>query len=108
MSLKQRMKPEFYGDLVDAWRVIGLSEEVIATYIGKSIEEATKLHEGICPQCGAAIARYVDYTRQQGSKGDMPGAWVQYRCSTQPPIGELRAAGVCDFMIDLVEGVAAS
>ena len=38
----------------------------------------------------------------------MPGEWVMYRCSTQPPPGTLRPDDVCDFMVDFIEGEEAN
>ncbi len=106
-SLEARCRSEFYDVLRARWRELGLSEKAIASNIARQMNEAENLLRGRCPQCGSKINRYVDYQKQQGSH-EIPGAWVQYRCSTQPPPGSLRPAGVCDFMVDLVEGEAAS
>jgi hypothetical protein len=78
-------------------------EESIAAEIEARIKEAQMLLDGKCPSCGAPIARYVDRERQHGPSG-MPGVWVQYRCSTQPPPGQRRLANACSYMIDLKEG----
>lgn len=107
-SLALRMKPEFYEELRAGLARMGVQSTAIDRQIAESIREATALYNGLCPQCGQPSARYVDHERQQGEKGDMPGGWVQYRCSTAPAPGTIRPEGVCDFMVDLVEGEAAS
>lgn len=107
-TLGLRTKPEFYVDLIKAYERMNLTKAEVDAIITENIREATELLAGKCPKCGAPSTRTVDQSRQQGEKGDMPGGWVQYRCSTQPPIGQLRALGVCDFMVDFVEGEAAS
>lgn len=106
-SLVQRTYRKFYDDLETRLREAGASEADIVKQIDASILEAKSLLEGKCPKCGAPISRSVDHKRQQGEHS-MPGGWVQYRCSTQPPIGQVRPPDVCDFMVDLVEGEAAS
>jgi len=107
-SLELQTQPAYYHEFAKHLRSGGTSEQRIAEIIAGRIIEASKLLHGICPQCGAPIARYVDYQRQQGDKRGTPGAWVQYRCSTAPAPGNLRPPGVCDFMVDMVEGDAAS
>jgi len=107
-SLALRTKPEFYKAMRTTLERMNLPKEHIERLIGDSIRVATELYGGRCPKCGQPCARYVDHERQQGEKGDMPGGWVQYRCSTAPAPGTLRPDGVCDFMVDLVEGDAAS
>ena len=101
-SLLARTRPEFYADAVAIALAMGASRKKMAAQVASDIYEAQCLLEGKCPQCGAPSVRYVNYLHQGPS--NMPGVWVQYRCSTQPPPGQLRPDGVCDFMIDLKEG----
>ena len=105
-SLLARTLPEFYAEYADEARKMGASEADVAQAVATAIREAKVLADGKCPQCGAPIARYVDYKLQQGPS-DMPGVWVMYRCSTAPPPGTPRGAA-CDFMADLKEGEAAN
>lgn len=107
-SLEALTKPESYASAIEHYRSVGIAEATITKIIAARIKEAKDLYEGRCPQCGEPSARYVDYQRQQGDKGGAPGVWVQYRCSTQPPPGQVRPAGVCNFMLDIVEGETAS
>ena len=107
-ALESRTKREFYADAIERYKELGIPEAEINKQIDGFIEEYTLLFNGVCPQCGEPIARYVDHTRQQGDKGGMPGGWAQYRCSTAPPPGQLRPANVCDYMLDVVEGDVAS
>lgn len=106
-SLEARTKPEFYAELIARLRELNVADVHIKKQIAECIHEASELLAGRCPKCGSPSTRSVDYGRQQGSR-NLPGAWVQYRCSTQPPIGQARPQGVCDFMVDFVEGEAAS
>jgi len=106
-DLSARTRPEFYAKWAATARETDLPEEHIDSYIAEQIQAARALLDGKCPKCGAPSARYVDYVRQQGPS-DMPGAWVMYRCSTQPPPGEFRPNDVCDYMLDLKEGEAAN
>ena len=102
-SLLARTRPEFYAKAIALVREMGASEEEIAAQMASDIREAQCLLEGKCPKCGAPSARYVNRQQQAGSSS-MPGVWVQYRCSTQPPPSQRRPVGVCDFMADLKEG----
>ncbi len=103
-SLAARTYPRFYDSLATVAREGGISEEQIDSLIEESIREANALLEGKCPKCSAPSTRYVNSQWQQGSS-DVPGVWVMYRCSTQPPPGERRGDDVCDFMMDLKETV---
>lgn len=107
-ALESRTKREFYKDAIEKWKAAGLPESEITAQVDEYIKEYTLLYNGTCPQCGEPVARYVDHNRQQGDKGGMPGGWAQYRCSTAPPPGTLRPDGVCDYMLDVVEGELAS
>jgi len=106
-SLAERCKPEFYINLIQKGREAGYPESLLAQIVNDAMSEARSLLAGKCPKCGAPSARYVDYDRQRGPT-DIPGVWVMYRCSTQPPPGSIRPDGVCDFMSDYVEGHAAN
>lgn len=103
-SLFARTRREFYAKAIRVAREHGASEAEIEAQLAEDIGIAKSLLAGKCPNCGEPIARFVDYERQQGESA-MPGAWVQYRCSTDPPPGKpgLRP---CGFMIDLKEGDA--
>lgn len=107
-SLELRTQREFYKGVIERWKALGVSETDINKIVDSNIKEFTLLLNGVCPQCGQPITRYVDHNRQQGDKGGMPGGWAQYRCSTAPPPGKLRPKGVCDYMLDVVEGELAS
>lgn len=102
MSLLPRTRPEFYESFVATARAGGISWGTIEREIARAMREASELLAGRCPKCGAPSAKYVDRKRQEGPT-NVPGRWVQYRCSTQPPPGE-RRPGVCDFMVDLTDG----
>ena len=104
--LLARTRPEFYAEYIAAARNMGASEKEITAAVAEMIRVAGKLYAGQCPKCGAPIARYIDYKRQHGVSA-VPGAWVQYRCSTAPPPGTPRG-DACDFMVDLKEGEAAN
>ena len=106
-ALEARTRVEYYGKWAEHAREGGVPEKDIAAYIEAQIEMSQELLAGKCPSCGAKIERHVNYSAQQGPSS-VPGAWVMYRCSTQPPPGKLRRAGGCDFMIDLVEGDASN
>lgn len=103
MSLVARTRPEFYEDYIAKLREGGAAESDIERAVARDVREASELLAGRCPKCGAPSAKYVDLKRQEGPT-NVPGRWVQYRCSTQPPPGELRPEGVCDFMVDLTDG----
>ena len=103
MSLRARTRREFYASFIKGARSGGASQSDIEQGVARAIREASELLAGRCPKCGAPSAVYVDLKRQQGP-AEVPGRWVQYRCSTQPPPGELRPEGVCDFMADLITG----
>lgn len=102
-ALAARTPPEFYDGWVTAARKKGVSEEMIRSEVEKMIREVKALLEGKCPQCGAPSTRYANYPHWQQGASEVPGVWVMYRCSTQPPPGERRGDGVCDFMMDLKE-----
>jgi len=102
-SLLARTKPEFYTDYVSRLRAMNILYETIDELIAEEMRVAQSLLGGKCPKCGAPSARYVNRELQQGDS-EMPGAWVMYRCSTQPPPGTPRPPGCCDFMCDLKEG----
>ena len=104
-TLLARTYPNYYTRWAVAARRAGGTDEEVAKQVQTWIKEAHDLLAGKCPKCGAPVARYVDYEKQQGPS-DVPGAWVQYRCSTAPPPGERRPDGVCDLMIDIREGEA--
>ncbi len=104
-ALAARTHPEFYDDWVTALREQGASEEIIRSEVEASIREAKALLEGKCPKCGAPSTRYVKSQWQQQGPSKMAGAWVMYRCSTQPPPGERRDDDVCGFMVDFKEVV---
>ena len=106
-SLLARTRPEFYDEYRRSARRAGVEDATISRAIETSIHEAKCLLEGKCPKCGAASARYVDYTHQ-GGPSNVPGAWVMYRCSTAPPPGRLRPESACDYMLDVKEGEAAN
>ena len=97
-SLEARTKPEFYDKTVRHYRSCSMKEPDIAKAVAESIAEAKSLLAGLCPQCGAAVASYPANKTCTGG-----GNWVMYRCSTAPPPGQLRPAGVCDYMVDLLE-----
>lgn len=97
-----RTRSEFYDDWAKALREQGASEEIIRSEVEASIREAKALFEGKCPKCSAPSTRYVKSEWQQGPS-ERAGAWVMYRCSTQPPPGERRCDDVCDFMVDFKE-----
>lgn len=103
MSLSARTRPEFYEEYVATLRAGGASEDDIARAVAGYIREASELLAGRCPKCGAPSAVYVDRKRQEGAT-NVPGLWVQYRCSTQAPPGERSPEGACDFMCDLTTG----
>jgi len=101
-TLLARTRQKFYAEYRHAARRAGCTDEAIARAIADMINDAKSLLEGKCPKCGAPSTRYVDRKHQQGISS-MPGVWVMYRCSTQPPPGDPRPTGACDFMIDIKE-----
>lgn len=108
MSLQDRTKRSFYDEWAKVARRAGLSEAEIEAHVSDSISTIESLIVNKCPKCGQPIARYVNYERQQGPS-NMAGAWVMYRCSTQPPPGQSRrSADTCDFMMDLKEPEASN
>lgn len=105
-SLYTRTQPAFYDNFRKSARGAGASEEAVERMVAADISVAQSLLDGKCPKCLAPISRYIDHGRQQGPS-DMPGTWVQYRCSTDPPPG-VPGTRKCGFMIDLVEGEASN
>jgi hypothetical protein len=101
-SLLERTRPEFYSKWAAEARERGLTENQITRRIAREIRECALMAAGKCPQCLAPIARYVPNPPLQGPS-DVPGVWIQYRCSTAPPPGTLRPEGACDFMVDFKE-----
>lgn len=106
-SLEARTRREFYAELMKIMRENGLPEADIEKHVASQIREASALLAGKCPTCGAPSTRYIDYKRQHGPSA-MPGTWVQYRCSTQSPPGQVSPPGACDFMVDLKEAEASN
>lgn len=106
-SLLTRTKPEYYDEYRERGLQLGANPRSLERQIQIFITEARSLLAGKCPKCGAPSARYVDYQRQQGGHS-APGAWVQYRCSTQEPPGTPSKPGTCDFMVDYIEHEAAN
>ena len=106
-DLHKRTQPEFYADWRQRGLNVGAPEADLDRQIQRWVLEAKSLLVGKCPKCGAPSTRHVDYDRQQG-KSDMPGAWVQYRCSTQSPPGTPSPVGACGFMVDMIESEAAN
>ena len=104
-ALAARTRLEFYDVVAAKMRERGVPEEQIRSYIAESILEMKALLEGKCPKCGAPSTRYANYPHWQQGSSEVPGVWVMYRCSTQPPPGERRGDDVCDFMMDLKEVV---
>lgn len=92
-TLLERTDPGFYSEWATAAREAGLSEKEIDEYVDRAIAEMKALVNGKCPKCDQPARRIVvSHSR-----------WVLYRCSTQPPPGQLRGDGVCDYMCDLAE-----
>jgi hypothetical protein len=106
-SLLARTRRDFYDVYAKMLRDAGAAEPEIERAISNATIEARMLLAGKCPKCGEPIRRYVDYKLQQGPSA-VPGAWVQYRCSTQAPIGKPNPPGACNFMVDLKEGCEAN
>jgi hypothetical protein len=106
-SLFARTRPEFYDEWAHSARRAHVPQEAVKRSIATEIHQAQALLDGKCPKCGAPSARYVHRGRQS-SLSKMPGEWVMYRCSTQPPPGTLRPDDVCDFMVDFIEGEEAN
>lgn len=106
-TLQAMTGSKFYSEWIARALEIGIPETDIYGYVEKCVGEARALLAGKCPLCGAPSARYVDYERQSGPS-EIPGIWVMYRCSTQPPPGQERGKGACDYMLDLREGEAAN
>jgi len=106
-TLLARTRPEFYAEWVEQARQCGVAEAAISRIIAVEMAHAQALLKSKCPKCGAPISRYVDYKRQQGPS-NVPGMWVQYRCSTQPPPGQRRPDDVCDYAEDLKESEASN
>lgn len=106
-SLEARTRVEFYDGYAKNLLEGGVTQRDVNEAIQGLISQAQSLLAGKCPRCGAMSIRYVNYMRQEGPSS-MPGAWVQYRCSTQPPPGKPRPQGVCDFMVDLKESEASN
>lgn len=92
--------------VTERWRramaELDVPKDVIEQNIEYQIREFATLAQGKCPKCGAPCTRYVDMGRQQGPTR-LDGIWVQWRCSTQPPPGNVRSPGTCNFMLDLKE-----
>lgn len=103
-TLLDRTRPEFYDEWAARAREAGASERAIREHITDSIKEAKALREGKCPRCGAPVKRYTG--GPQHGMSHIPGVWVMYRCSTQPPPGRRRDPDGCAFMLDLKEEVA--
>lgn len=98
-GLEARMRSDFYAPWIANLRLGGASEDEIAKAVAREISEAIALGEGLCPQCNEPSVAY--YRDEQRGPSNVKGAWIMFRCSTQPPPGERRREGACDFMLDL-------
>ena len=101
-ALLPRTDRTFYAAWVKLAREIGVPEKDIDTHIAQNIRDTRALINGKCPQCGAPAIKYSDSAMRYGPSG-LRGEWFMYRCSTQPPPGQFRDPGVCDFMMDQLE-----
>jgi hypothetical protein len=99
-AFEARMRSDFYAAWIAEARKSGASEDEIAKGVALEIAEAISLGEGVCPECNEPAVAYYNGDWQQGVS-DLEGVWVMFRCSTQPPPGQQRPEGVCDFMLDL-------
>lgn len=106
-TLLARTRIEFYRDIADRARKEGIADDVISKVIMEEIRIARSLITAKCPKCGAPALKYIDRQSQQGPSS-IPGVWVMWRCSTQPPPGKPRTDGMCDFMVDMKEGAEAN
>lgn len=101
-ELAKRRHPEFYIQFTLYMLENGATEAEANAAVEERTREAAALFNGKCPKCGAPSTRYIDKGRQHGVSS-IPGVWVMYRCSTQPPPGQKRDSKGCAFMLDLKE-----
>ena len=76
----------------------GVPEVEITRSVEHDLHVFSSLSEGRCPACGSQATAYSD-SRQVGPS-DVSGRWVMFRCSTQPPPGNLNTSP-CRFMMDI-------
>lgn len=85
----------------DFVRSRGFAEEDIQEGLARDQRDFDALEKGLCPECGAPVRRTISPHQHGVVSPELgPGGWVSYRCSTQPPIGQSRPKGTCEYMLD--------
>lgn len=97
-ALRLRAHPKAHEPHAADLRRRGVPETDIAQSIEHDLHVFAALSEGRCPSCGSQATAYADPRRTGHS--NVSGRWIMFRCSTQPPPGNLNESP-CRFMMDI-------